>query len=57
MIYLSTGDFQNQNFYKTANKYFEKNINYIELSQGKFARNIKNKLNKLEKKKIKFITR
>lgn len=55
MIYLSTGAFQNQNFYKTANKYFEKNINYIELSQGKFTRNIENKLNKLEKKKIKFI--
>ena len=49
MIYISTGHFQDQDFYKTATEYGKKKIKNIEFSGGKFTKDIKIKLDKLKK--------
>lgn len=55
MIYLSTGHFQNQTFYNTANIYKKNKILNIEFSGGKYLKEINSKLRKLQKKKVSFI--
>lgn len=55
MIYLSTGHFQGNNFYKTALLYKKNNITNIEFSGGRFTNNIRIKLKKLKEKNISFI--
>ena len=50
MIYLSTGHFQENNFYKTALLYKKNNISNIEFSGGGFTNDIRIKLKKLKKK-------
>ena len=55
MIYISTGHYQDQDFYKTATEYGKKKIKNIEFSGGKFTKDIKIKLDKLKKEQKNFV--